>query len=59
MNLVFIQMLKQITLKRKAMTEEYKKLLSLLKNKEQTEKQWNAALKKFYKSKIAQNEKAS
>lgn len=57
--MVFIQMLKQIILKRKAMTEEYKKLLTLLKNKEQTEKQWNAALKKFYKSKIAQNEKAS
>ena len=41
------------------MKDQYKKLLELLKDKEQTEKMWNTALKKFYKSKIKQNEKAS
>jgi|TARA_B100001939_G_scaffold347180_1_gene367992 general stress protein 26 len=36
---------------------EYQKLLELVKEKELIEKQWNEAIKKFYESKINENEK--
>ena len=36
---------------------EYQKLLKLIEEKEQIEKQWNQAIKKFYESKIKENEK--
>ena len=36
---------------------EYQKLLELVKEKEEIEKQWNEAVKKFYESKIKENEK--
>jgi len=36
---------------------EYQKLLELIKEKELIEKQWNEAIKKFYESKIKENEK--
>ena len=36
---------------------EYQKLLELVKEKEEIEKQWNEAIKKFYESKIKENEK--